>query len=89
MYFAAMSPNQNHPQEPIMTTKSVDYAYPTSPNACLFGYGASGCYVVKIGPADYSRPHEAVAGFADKQAAFDAADARPEPYDSYSLRTEQ
>lgn len=64
-------------------TKAVSYAYPSSNDAERFGFGKTGCYVVGLGPADHSKPHSSVAGYATKAEAFEAADKMPEPFDRF------
>lgn len=55
--------------------KTVEYSYPTSPNATKFGFGKTGCYCVKT--IKENNPGVAVAAFATEQEAKKHAEALP------------
>lgn len=65
-----------------MSTKSIGYSYPTSPNAERFG-APDGCWVVQI--IDRKRngepkPPRAISAHPTERAALEVAAGRPEPW---------
>ena len=62
-----------------MTTKRVDYSYPTSTNATRFGFGKTGCYTVET--VKHPQPPKAVAGFSTLDEARAHAETLPCPWD--------
>lgn len=54
-----------------MQNKSVEWAYPTSPDANRLGFGTLGCWTVNIGPQ--GEPLTAVAGYHTREMAIAAA----------------
>jgi hypothetical protein len=70
-----------------MKTKTVGYSYPSSPNACQFGFSKTGCYSIATIRHDSGRqPPFAVAAKATLAEAFEYANAMPEEYDVCSLK---
>lgn len=63
-----------------MKTKSIDWSYPSSPNAIRFGFPA-GCWTVSRMNGD--NPGEAVAGFATEREAIALANTMDIPYGRY------
>lgn len=67
-------------------TKTISYAYPTSPNAVRFGFGKMGCfYVAKIERTKNGFTEYAPKGFASYAEAFAFAETLPDEYDFYSV----
>ena len=64
-----------------MLVKSVQYSYPSSPNAERFGY-EDGCYTIEVG--DESKPLSAVAAFETLEEAREHADGIELPYSKYT-----
>lgn len=69
-----------------MTTKSVSYAYPTSPAAVRAGRGATGCYLVEIITDNGARRLPGFSAWNDKADALAYAESLPEPWNWFSLR---
>lgn len=70
-----------------MTTKSIGYAYPTSPQARQFRH-RNGCYVVsRRQPAICAE--QAIAAFDTLEKAEAYADTLPYAYDRYSMRADR
>lgn len=61
-----------------MKTKSVEFAYPSSPQANRFGFAKLGCYVVEL--SEGTNPPIAIAGYFTKLEAWQHADTLPEPW---------
>ncbi len=59
-------------------TKEVVYSYPSSPNADLFGFARTGCYTIRQGD-------KALAGYATKVEAIEAATKLPGEWSRYSI----
>jgi len=68
----------------VKKTKSVEWAYPTSPAAERFHFGRTGCWIVNV--AEYLKPPKAIAGFADKDAAMNFALTVPWPWSACWLQ---
>jgi hypothetical protein len=69
----------------MKTTKRIEWAYPSSENACKFGFSKTGCWVVEIErPLPSMRPPNAVAGFESHAEAKSHGDSMPEPWDSFT-----
>ena len=67
-------------------TKSIAYAYPSSPAAVLFGHGKIGCFMVSI--IDHTpepQPPRALSGHLDRDDAHQTANALPHSWDRFSL----
>ena len=62
--------------------KSVGYAYPTSPNACQFGFSSAGCYTVEIRRG--VSPSIAIAAYATKGEAMTHAQKMTEAWDKFN-----
>jgi hypothetical protein len=63
--------------------QTVVFAYPSSPDACRFGFAKSGCYVVsRLNQYRVEFPHS---GHREITDAFKAANSIALPYDRYSL----
>ena len=62
-------------------TKSIEYAYPSSPRATQFGYGIDGCYFITIG----KKRRENYGVYATKDDALVAFARINLPVDNYSL----
>ena len=77
----------HRPNEWLKSTKSVGYAYPTSPNAEKFGFGSAGCYCVMITEikGGAMKPPKAVAAYRTKAEALVHAEMLPEPWNQASL----
>lgn len=58
--------------------KSIEWSYPTSPNACKLGYEKTGCYSVEVGKGH--APAEAIKGFPTLLAAIIFAKSLPMPF---------
>lgn len=56
------------------TKKSLEWAYPTSDSACAWGHGETGCWTVKLEPAN--RPAQTVGAWAPAESEKALAFAR-------------
>lgn len=63
-----------------METKQVNFAYPTSTNAELFGCGDTGCWLVETGKGAFDHPHNPVSCHTTEREAIDAAYALDLPW---------
>jgi hypothetical protein len=63
-----------------MTTKSVSYAYPASPDATRFGFGKTGCYCVELHKGEEAP--EAIQAFDCREKAEAYADALVHPWNA-------
>lgn len=63
-----------------MTTKSVSYAYPASPDAVRFKYGKTGCYTVDLHKG--TNPPEALIAFDSREKAEAYAAALVHPWNA-------
>lgn len=67
-------------------TKTIAYAYPTSPNATSLGFGKTGCfYVAKIERTKNGFTEYTPKGFASYAEAFRFAETLPDEYDVDSI----
>lgn len=57
----------------FMIFKTVEFSYPTSPNAVKFGFGKVGCWTVET--AEDSNPPKAVKGFSLRDDALAYAES--------------
>lgn len=64
-------------------SKAVAYAYPSSPSAAGYGFGQTGCYVVRIESTERSWT---VAGFATEPEAHTYAEALGLPWNFSTIR---
>lgn len=67
-----------------MKTKSIGWAYPSSTAAAKFGFKKSGCWVISTSTNE--KPPVYHAGFISREAAFQAAAARPETWCRHFIR---
>lgn len=67
-----------------MQTKSIAYAYPSSPNAAKLGFNKTGCYTVEVLDAK-TRASQSLAGFATFDEAEVWADGLKQPFDRWSM----
>ncbi len=65
------------------TRKEIGYAYPTSPDACDFGFKNTGCYTVAL--VERGAPPKTLKAFADKASAKTYAETVPCVYSIYSI----
>ena len=70
-------------------TKSVQWSYPSSPNAVKFGFAKTGCYSVEVKkmkttPGRIDVEWEELRGFSNKAAAVCFAETLPYEWDKYS-----
>jgi hypothetical protein len=61
------------------THKSVDYSYPTSPNAERFGFSKSGCYTISLNDPTGVRTPVAVSAYSTLDEALKAVGQMPQP----------
>lgn len=85
--FCGWLPIAKHPQnrpaptmkKPRPHFKSVQHAYATSPDACRFGYGSTGCYTLNL--RTEQNPPQALQGFDTYAEALQEAEKMSEPFD--------
>jgi len=65
------------------TRKEIGWAYPTSPDACDYGFAKTGCYTVSL-VAMNSKP-KTLKAFAGKDEAKAFAETLPCVYSVYSI----
>lgn len=68
-----------------MKTKSVEFAYPSSPDAVRFGFAKLGCYVVEL---SNSVQTVALAGYYLRRDAMAHAEELPEDWSSNFVKTD-
>lgn len=73
--------NQTTIEDKSLSTKQLDWSYPTSDNAKRLGFYATGCWAVGI--AEYGEISKAIAGFASKDDAIAYARSLPMPFGSF------
>lgn len=75
-------------KEQAPSFKGVGWAYPSSPNACKFKLGKSGCYdvyTVLLDAAGNRQPPVAVAGYAEFDEALAHAERIEAPWDFFTI----
>lgn len=67
-----------------MTTKQVQWAYPTSAHAQIFGFAFVGCWVVQT--VDGIKAPKAIAGYARREDAMKHAATLPHEWNQAFLK---
>ncbi len=62
----------------MKTYKIVEYSYPSSPNACRFGFSKVGCFTLLT--ADETNGHKTQVAFATLTEAKSAGEAYKHPW---------